>query len=147
MMHRTVAHAGSAGNQTAGVSPAAEQWAEQLAAAGLPQRYILRLYCHARVAHGGAPFVSFEQPAPEAGLVFMVTGPIVGLITARAGDQLVVTPLDDARKIVLLRTINGRMRTHRVLPDSVLALLPALERGGAVELTGCHLVSATGSVQ
>lgn len=118
---------------------AAEEWAERMARAGLPQRFILRLYMFARLNAGGGLFDPSSPAASEqASLLFEVVSPIVGQITARAGDRVVVLPLQTAWTVAVVREFDGRWApVQRSCPD--LGSLAALERDGAIRYLSCGI--------
>ncbi len=126
-------------NQRTAANVAAEEWADRMAKAGLPQRYILRLYMFARLNAGGGLFDPRSPAVSEdASLLFDVLSPIVGQITARAGDRLAVVPLQTAWTVAVVRMIGGQWKpVQHSCPD--LGSLVALERNGAIRYRNAGL--------
>ena len=134
-------------NQISGMCPAADAWAEQLAAVGLPQRYVFRLYVFVRIAGGGVPFADIPAARRTVGIAFDVQRPIMGQISARPGDLLVVNPLSKALPLAVLRRGNGEWHQVQAPAIACIRLLRLLERDGDIRYQRAFFSSDAGALQ
>ncbi|GAB1344791.1 hypothetical protein [Gemmatimonas sp.] len=134
-------------NQISDRCPAAEAWAEQLAAVGLPQRYVFRLYVFVRIAGGGVPFSDIPAARRKVGMAFDVLRPIMGQISARPGDVLIVNPLSEALPLAVLRRQNGAWHQVQAPGMACIRLLRLLERGGDIRYQRAFFSSDAGALQ